>query len=112
MRLRMAITTLASREFNQDTGRKKAAADGPVFITDRGKPTHVLPAFAGRLLPIDGAIARRSARLHVPDPRPYRDGLLAATALIHGLTVVTRNGIAFAATGVPLLNPWTGSSEA
>ena len=39
----MSITTLSSREFNQDTSRaKKAAADGPVFITDRGKPAHVL----------------------------------------------------------------------
>lgn len=39
----MPITTLSSREFNQDTGRaKKAAAEGPVFITDRGKPAHVL----------------------------------------------------------------------
>ncbi len=39
----MAATTLSSREFNQDTGRaKKAALDGPVFITDRGKPAHVL----------------------------------------------------------------------
>ena len=39
----MTITTLSSREFNQDTSRaKKAAADGPVFITDRGKPAHVL----------------------------------------------------------------------
>ena len=39
----MPITTLSSREFNQDTGRaKKAAADGPVFITDRGVPAHVL----------------------------------------------------------------------
>jgi prevent-host-death family protein len=39
----MAITTLSSREFNQDTSRaKKAARKGPVFITDRGKPAHVL----------------------------------------------------------------------
>ena len=39
----MTITTLSSREFNQDTGRaKKAAAEGPVFITDRGRPSHVL----------------------------------------------------------------------
>jgi len=39
----MPITTLSSREFNQDTSRaKKAAAEGPVFITDRGKPAHVL----------------------------------------------------------------------
>lgn len=39
----MAITTLSSREFNQETGRaKKAARKGPVFITDRGRPAHVL----------------------------------------------------------------------
>lgn len=39
----MTITTLSSREFNQDTSRaKKAASNGPVFITDRGKPAHVL----------------------------------------------------------------------
>ncbi len=39
----MTITTLSSREFNQDTSRaKKAATEGPVFITDRGKPAHVL----------------------------------------------------------------------
>lgn len=39
----MTVTTLSSREFNQDTGRaKKAAKDGPVFITDRGQPAHVL----------------------------------------------------------------------
>lgn len=39
----MTITTLSSREFNQDTGRaKKAAFQGPVFITDRGQPAHVL----------------------------------------------------------------------
>jgi hypothetical protein len=39
----MTITTLSSREFNQDSNRaKKAAKDGPVFITDRGQPSHVL----------------------------------------------------------------------
>ncbi len=39
----MTITTLSSREFNQDTSRaKKAASAGPVFITDRGRPAHVL----------------------------------------------------------------------
>lgn len=66
----------------------------------------VLPGFAGRLLAVDAAVARRSAPLHVPDPRPVRDTLIAATALVHGLTVVTRNVADFAPTGVPLLNPW------
>src|SRR3954452_10982227 len=67
---------------------------------------HVLPTFAGRILPVDTAVVRRSAALHVPDPRPIRDGLIAATALVHGMTVVTRNIADFVATGVPLLNPW------
>lgn len=66
----------------------------------------VLPAFAERILPIDTAVARRSAALHVPDPRPIRDGLIAATAFVHGMTVVTRNVADFAPTGVPILNPW------
>jgi predicted nucleic acid-binding protein len=66
----------------------------------------VLPAFAGRILPEDLAVARRSAALHVPDPRPVRAGLIAAMALVHGLTVVIRNVGDFAATGVPLLDPW------
>ena len=67
---------------------------------------HVLPAFAGRILVVDAAVAQRSARLHVPDPRPFRDGLIAATALVHGMTVVTRNVTDFALTGVPTLDPW------
>ena len=67
---------------------------------------HVLPSFADRVLPVDLAVALRSARLHVPDPQPYRDGLIAATALVHGMTLVTRNISDFASTGVPLLNPW------
>ncbi len=67
---------------------------------------HVLPAFAGRILPVDTAVARRAAALHVPDPRPIRDGLIAATALVHGITVVTRNLVDFKPTGAMLLNPW------
>jgi predicted nucleic acid-binding protein len=69
---------------------------------------HVLPAFAGRILPISEAVARHSARLHVPDPRPVRDGLIAATALVHRMSVVTRNIVDFAATGVSTINPWEG----
>lgn len=67
---------------------------------------HVLPEFSERVLPIDTAVAQRCARLHVPDPRSERDALIAATALVHGMTVVTRNGADFAHTGVPTLNPW------
>jgi toxin FitB len=67
---------------------------------------HVLPAFHDRILPIDLAVAQRCARLHVPDPRAERDALIAATALVHGMTVVTRNTSDFQPTGVPLVNPW------
>ena len=67
---------------------------------------HVLPAFAGRILAVDTAVAVRSARLHVPDPGPLRDSFIAATALVHGMTVVTRNIADFETADVPLLNPW------
>lgn len=67
---------------------------------------HVLPGFAGRILPVDGAVAQRCARLHVPDPRAERDALIAATAMVHGMTVATRNVADFAPTGVALVNPW------
>jgi predicted nucleic acid-binding protein len=66
----------------------------------------VMLAFANRILAIDVAVARQCARLHVPDPCAERDALIAATALVHGLTVVTRNWDDFVATGVALLNPW------
>jgi predicted nucleic acid-binding protein len=67
---------------------------------------HVLVAFDGRILPIDTAVAQRSAQLNVPDKRPIQDGLIAATALVHGMTIVTRNVADFAPTGVRVLDPW------
>ena len=70
---------------------------------------HVLPEFAGRTLPIDTAVAQRCARLHVPDKRGERDALIAATALVHGMTVVTRNVADFKPTGVTIVNPWAPS---
>lgn len=66
----------------------------------------VLPSFADHLLPIDAAVARCCAKLHVPDPRPARDAFIGATALVHGLTLVTRNTSDFAPMQVPMLNPW------
>jgi len=66
----------------------------------------VLPAFGERVLPVDAVVASRGADLHVPDPQPYRDAFIAATALVHGMTVVTRNTADFEPMGVLLLNPW------
>ena len=68
--------------------------------------TRVLRAFADRILPVDTAVARRCAGLHLPDRRSDRDALIAATALVHQLTIVTRNVEDFAPTGAKLLNPW------
>jgi predicted nucleic acid-binding protein len=70
----------------------------------------VLPAFEGRVLPVDVAVAGRAAELHVPNRRPDRDTFIAATGLVHGLTVVTRNTADFAGTGARLLNPWQAAS--
>ncbi|CAD0354058.1 Toxin FitB [Xanthomonas hortorum pv. gardneri] len=71
---------------------------------------HLLPEFYGRTLPIDTAVAQRCARLHVPDKRGERDALIAATALVHGMAVVTRNAADFRPTGVTVVNPWEQSS--
>jgi predicted nucleic acid-binding protein len=67
---------------------------------------HVLPAFNGRILAVDTPVARRCAALHVPTPGSDRDTLIAATAIVHGMTVVTRNVSDFESTGVPIINPW------
>ena len=69
----------------------------------------VLPAFEHRVLAVDTAVARRCAALHVPDPRSDRDALIAATALVHAMTVVTRNVVDFEGTGVAIVDPWETS---
>ena len=67
---------------------------------------HVMPAFDARILPVDAAVALRCGSLHVPDSANESDALIAATALVHGLTVVTRNTGDFKSSGVALINPW------
>ena len=67
----------------------------------------VLDGFSGRVLAFDIDAARLTAGLHVPDPRPRYDAMIAATALAHGLTVVTRNVKDFEPLGVRVLNPWS-----
>lgn len=67
---------------------------------------HVLPAFSGRILVVDAAVALRSAQLHVPAPRPLRDAFIAATAMVHGMVVATRDVGDFKPTGVDIFNPW------
>ena len=69
----------------------------------------VLPAFSGRILDIDTLVAQRSARLHVPNPQSFQDGLIAATAIVHGMTVATRNVADFELSGAQLFNPWANT---
>jgi hypothetical protein len=69
----------------------------------------VLPAFAGRVLAVDTAVAQCCAKLHIPDPRSDRDAIMAATAIVHGMIVVTRNVADFALTKVQVLNPWSAN---
>lgn len=71
---------------------------------------HVLPAFADRVLAVDTAVARTCAKLHVPNPRADRDALIAAAALTHGMTVVTRNVADFEPLSAPILNPWASGA--
>jgi len=103
--LYLSAITVQELEIGVLLAQRRDPQQGAIFRTwlDR----QVLPAFAGRILPVDTAVARRSAGLHVPDPRPLSDGLIAGTALVHGMTVVTRNIGDFAPMGVALLNPWS-----
>ncbi|MCC5866464.1 MAG: type II toxin-antitoxin system VapC family toxin [Wenzhouxiangella sp.] len=66
----------------------------------------VLATFRDRILPVDLAVVRQSARYPVPDPAPVRDALIAATAVVHGLVVATRNVADFQRGRVELINPW------
>ena len=70
---------------------------------------HVLPEFLERTLPVDSAVALKCAQLHVPDPRSERDALIAATAIVHGMTVVTGNIVDFGSMGAEVIDPWAGA---
>ena len=94
--LELEIGILLIERRDQDQGR----------ILRAWMERHVLPTFSGRILAIDTAVAVRCATLHVPNPRSDRDALIAATALVHGLTVATRNVADFGRMGVGVLNPW------
>jgi len=100
----VSAITLMEIEIGVLSIERKDAKQGALFRIWLEK--HVLPEFSARTLSVDTAVARRCAQLHVPDRRGERDALIAATALVHGMTVVTRNVEDFHPTGVALINPW------
>jgi toxin FitB len=109
MDLYLSAITIQELEIGVLLAERRDPSQGAVFRLWLN--SHVIPAFNGRILDVDTAVAQRSAKLHVPDPRPVRDGLIAATALVHGMTVVTRNVADFEPTGVRTLDPWRGSGD-
>ncbi|OAI29838.1 twitching motility protein PilT [Methylomonas koyamae] len=100
----LSVITLMELELGVLSIERKDASQGAVLRT--WLEQQVLPEFSERTLPVDAAVALRCARLHVPDKRGERDALIAATALVHGMALVTRNVADFQATGVVILNPW------
>ncbi|WP_215888432.1 type II toxin-antitoxin system VapC family toxin [Acidithiobacillus thiooxidans] len=103
----VSAITIMELELGVLSIERKDATQGALLRT--WLEQHVLPEFSRRTLLVDTAVAQRCARLHVPDKRGERDALIAATALVHGMTVVTRNVADFKSTGVPLINPWERS---
>jgi predicted nucleic acid-binding protein len=85
--------------------RRDRAAAAPMRAWIEGQ---LMPAFDGRILPVDAAVVRRRGTLPYSDSR---DGLLAATAIEHGLTLVTRNTASFKSGRVKLFNPWGYTPE-
>ena len=102
--LYLSVITLQELEIGVLLAEHRDPKQGAVFRVWLNN--HVLPAFEGRILPVDTAVALRSAKQHVPNPHSVRDGRIAATALVQGKTVVTRNLADFEGTGVAMLNPW------
>lgn len=102
----VSAITIQELEIGILLAERRDAPKGAILRTWMNQ--HVLPAFSERILPVDVAVALRSAVLHVPEPRPVRDALIAATALVHGMPVVTWNVLDFEPTGVAVINPWHG----
>lgn len=100
----VSAITIMELELGVLSIERKDAAQGAMLRS--WLEQHVLPELSGRTLSVDTVVAQRCARLHVPDKRSERDALIAATALVHGMTLVTRNIADFKLTGVTILNPW------
>lgn len=102
--LHISAITLTELEIGVQRLERRDPNQGGVLR--RWLEDQVVTPTAERLLPVDPRVARRAASLHVPDPAPFADALIAATALVHDLVLVTRNVRDFEVPGLRLLNPW------
>lgn len=101
----LSVVTLPELEHGVLLAQRRHPAQGSLLR--RWLDGSVAAAFADRLLPVDPGVARRAAALHVPDPAPFRDALIAATAQVHGMAIVTRNTSDFGRfAGLDVLDPW------
>lgn len=101
----LSVITVLELELGVRLRERSDPAQGTLLRT--WLEQQVIGGFADRILPVDTEIARCCAGLQVPDRRPDRDALIAATALVRNLIVVTRNTRDFKGTGVALHNPWS-----
>jgi len=102
----MHVSVISIMEIRMGILRVERRDQSQAAILARWLDASLLPAFKGRILDVTLDVAETCANLHVPDPRPDRDALIAATAIAHGMTVATRNTKDFIMTGVSLFNPW------
>jgi predicted nucleic acid-binding protein len=100
----ISVITVHELEIGVCLSERRDPPKGALFR--RWLETQVLPTFEQRILAIDTVTARRAAKLHIPDPQPINDALIAATALVHNLTLATRNVADFKSAGLNVLNPW------
>lgn len=104
MHLYLSSVTILEIELGVLLRERKDARQGAIFRS--WLQDQILSEFDARILPVDVFVAQRCAHLHVPNPRSVHDAMIAATALVHGMTVVTRNVADFESTGVKVFNPW------
>lgn len=100
----LSVITLQELEIGVRLLERKDPSQGEILRT--WLEGYVIPVFNGNMLEVSREVAIASAQYYVPDPRPTRDALIAATAEVHKMTVVTRNTADFEPMGVKILNPW------
>lgn len=104
----ISVTTVMELETGVRQRERRDPAQGRIlraWLEDT-----VLTEFSDRILPVSLEVSRRTAALHVPDRRPQSDAMIAGTALVHDMTLVTRKVADFLPMGVRVINPWENTT--